>query len=411
MFFSPSQNQIDSSTPKSCGKLIVLYGINNLGKTIQAKLLVEKLRQTGVEAEYLKYPLYDLAPSGTLINDYLRQGNFHKLTPREVQILYTFNRTQYEPILKEKLANGINIVAEDYIGTGLAWGIGTGVDEQFLKFINSHLLKEDLAILFDGHRFTSGIEANHQHEQNEELTDKVRSTHLRLAQERNWEIINANQTIEQVQADIWKKVKKIISTEETDDISALIAKAYPAEANQTEITAINPDVKEANPRLLQLKEKEARSLARLNFIPTVDINAAIKAQKLDLNAKLPTCARADDAGFDLYANENCTLYENETATIGTGIALTIPKGCVGLIWDKNGLAAGGLKTAGGVIDAGYRGEIKVVVINLSGDIYHIAKDQKIAQLLIQKIETPALEEVGVLEKIERNKNGFGSSGI
>ena len=411
MFFSV-QNQVDNFTLKTGGRLIVLYGINNLGKTIQAKLLVEKLRQTGVDAEYLKYPLYDLAPSGTLINDYLRQGNFHKLTPREVQILYAFNRTQYELILKEKLASGINIVAEDYTGTGLAWGIGTGVDEQFLKFINSHLLKEDLAILFDGHRFTSGIEVNHRHEQNEELTEKVRLTHLRLAQERGWQLINANQTIEQVQADIWKKVKKIIATEETDDINALIAKAYPAEENKTEITAINPDIKKSNPRLLQPKEKETRSLAQLNFISTTIINETVKAQKLDLNAKLPTRAHTDDAGFDLYANENCTLYENETATIKTGIALAIPKGCVGLIWDKSGLAAGGLKTAGGVIDAGYRGEIKVVVINLSGDIYHIAQGQKIAQLLIQQIETPALEEVGALENnTERGLGGFGSSGV
>jgi dUTP pyrophosphatase len=414
MFFSHSQNQNNKPKPKPRGKLIVLYGINNLGKTTQAKMLVEKLKQTDIAAEYLKYPLYGLAPSGTLINNYLRQGNFYKLTPREAQIIYTLNRTQYEETLKQKLAQGIFIIAEDYTGTGLAWGIGADVDENFLKFINSHLLKEDLAILFDGSRFTSGIETNHRHEQNEELTNKVRVTHLHLAQERDWQIINANQTIEQVQAAVWKKVKKILPADETADINNLIAKAYPAEENKVEITAINPiisDVKNINmnPRLLGPEEKEERSCAQFNFTST--INSTIEVQKLTPDAKPPTRAHASDAGLDLYANDTYTLYENEVAAIATGIALAIPENCVGLIWDKSGLAAGGLKTMGGVIDSGYCGEIKVVVINLSGDIYNIAKGQKIAQILIQEIKKPELREVGRLTETERGERGFGSTGI
>lgn len=414
MFFSHPKNKTNKPELKEHGKLIVLYGINNLGKTTQAKMLAEKLKQTGIKAEYLKYPLYDLAPSGTLINDYLRQGNFYKLTPREAQIIYTLNRTQYEEKLKQKLAQGTYIVAEDYTGTGLAWGIGAGVDENFLKFINAHLLKEDLAILFDGSRFTSGIETSHRHEQNEELTSKVRLNHLRLAQERNWQIINANQTIEQVQAAVWKKVKKILPANEIGGIEVLLAKAYPAEENKVEITAINPiisDVKNinANPRLLRPEEKEARLCAQFNFASTT--NSTIEAQKLTPDAKLPTRAHASDAGLDLYANDNYTLYENEVATINTGIALAIPENCAGLIWDKSGLAAGGLKTMGGVIDSGYRGEIKVVVVNLSGDIYHIAKNQKIAQILIQEIKKPELREVDRLDETERNSSGFGSTGI
>ncbi|PIR92879.1 dUTP diphosphatase [Candidatus Falkowbacteria bacterium CG10_big_fil_rev_8_21_14_0_10_43_10] len=134
-------------------------------------------------------------------------------------------------------------------------------------------------------------------------------------------------------------------------------------------------------------------------------------QKITPDAKLPVRAHTDDAGLDLYANDYYTLYEGERAIIGTGIALAVPEGYAGLIWDKGGLAANGLKTAGGVIDSGYRGEIKVVVINLSGDIYHIAKGQKIAQILIQEIKKLELREVGRLDETGRGMGGFGSSGI
>src|SRR3990167_10147152 len=81
------------------GKFIVIYGINNLGKTTQAKLLVEKLNAAGRRAKYLKYPIYDLSPSGPRLNEYLRGGNPEKLDARTAQILYAKNREQYEPTL------------------------------------------------------------------------------------------------------------------------------------------------------------------------------------------------------------------------------------------------------------------------------------------------------------------------
>lgn len=192
------------------GKFIVLYGINNLGKTTQAKILVEKINQEGLKAEYLKYPIYDLEPSGPVINNYLRSNNPYNLTPREVQIIYTMNRYQFEPKLKEKLAQGINIIAEDYTGTGLAWGIGAGVEDNFLKQINSQLLKEDLSILLYGERFKKSIENGHHHEENEELTEKVREAHEKLAAEFGWKRINANQNLEKISEEIWQEVKKVI---------------------------------------------------------------------------------------------------------------------------------------------------------------------------------------------------------
>jgi len=195
---------------KNRGKLIVIYGINNLGKSTQAKMLTERLNKQGVQTEYLKYPIYDLAPSGPTLNNYLRGGNFFKLSPREAQTIYTLNRTQYQPELENKLEQGITIIAEDYTGTGLAWGIGAGVEEQYLKYINKHLLAEDLVILLDGQRFKDAMEKNHIHEENDKLINKVRLTHLKLAGEKGWEIINANQSIETIHKSIWKKLKILI---------------------------------------------------------------------------------------------------------------------------------------------------------------------------------------------------------
>lgn len=194
----------------SKGKLIVLYGINNLGKTTQAKLLVQNLQKAGHKTIYIKYPVYDLEPSGGRINKYLRGGNPESFTPKQAQELYAENRAQYGPTLKADLENGFDIVAEDYWGTGVAWGIGAGVDKNFLLKLNNGFLREDLAILFIGKRFESGREENHQHETNKELTNKVYEIHKELAREFGWKIINANDSIEKVSQSIWKEVEKIL---------------------------------------------------------------------------------------------------------------------------------------------------------------------------------------------------------
>src|SRR3990167_804120 len=114
------------------GKLIVFYGINNLGKTTQAKLLVEKLLDQGRKARYLKYPVYELEPSGQMLNQYLREGNPKNFTPREAQLVYAFNRAQYEPVLRQVGAGGGRVGGEDCGGRGVGGGAGRGIDEEFL---------------------------------------------------------------------------------------------------------------------------------------------------------------------------------------------------------------------------------------------------------------------------------------
>ena len=138
----------------------------------------------------------------------------------------------------------------------------------------------------------------------------------------------------------------------------------------------------------------------------------LKIKKLDKQAILPKREHDGDAGLDLYSIMNLEIAPNERVKIGTGIAMSLPLNYVGLLWDKSGLASKeGLKVLGGVIDAGYRGEIIVAIVNLSENKYKVEKGQKIAQLLIQKVELPEVCEVSELEDTKRGLGGFGSTGI
>ncbi len=137
----------------------------------------------------------------------------------------------------------------------------------------------------------------------------------------------------------------------------------------------------------------------------------IKIKKLHPKAHIPKHAHNNDAGMDLYAIDAFEMEPGERKSIPLGLAIEIPNGFVGLIWDKSGLSHKyGIKTFGGVIDSGYRGEIHAGLMNLSDKFFHFEKGQKIAQLLIQKVENINFEEVLELTDTDRGKGGFGSTG-
>ncbi len=137
----------------------------------------------------------------------------------------------------------------------------------------------------------------------------------------------------------------------------------------------------------------------------------LKIKRLSPDIPLPSYAKLCDAGFDLVARESVTISPGERIQVPTGIALEIPEGYVGLVWDKSGLSQKhGLKTLGGVVDSGYRGEVLVGVVNLSTETYTFAKGHKVAQMLIQKVEQAVITEVEVLSESERGSAGFGSTG-
>ncbi|MFI5362017.1 MAG: dUTP diphosphatase [Elusimicrobiota bacterium] len=140
------------------------------------------------------------------------------------------------------------------------------------------------------------------------------------------------------------------------------------------------------------------------------MSAELPVRRLDPAAILPTRAHADDAGLDLYALEDGSVPSGEGLLLRTGVAVAVPAGHVGLVCDRSSLARRGLKTAGGVIDAGYRGEIGVVVWNLSRAPQHVKKGERAAQLLIIPIATPAPVESEDLGDTHRGAGGFGSTG-
>jgi dUTP pyrophosphatase len=136
----------------------------------------------------------------------------------------------------------------------------------------------------------------------------------------------------------------------------------------------------------------------------------LKIKKLRNDAVVPTRAHHDDAGIDFYAYGEHTINPHETLFVPTGIACEIEEGYVGLIWDKSSIGSKGLKTLGGVIDAGYRGEIRVMLHNLSDEPYTFSHGHKVAQMIIQKVEFPDIMEVDELDDSIRGEGGFGSTG-
>ena len=230
------------------GIFIALYGINNIGKSTQARLLTQRLLASGVRVEYVKFPIYDIAPTGTKLNEILRgqkeksmlQGMIdffpgtsvprpgrkpknqlfsyrpiaqkslkQTVTEHELQMWYSLNRYQYDPIIQKKLESGISILAEDYTGTGLAWGGAKGADAKWLAEVNKYLMKPDIEILMDGERFTTGREARHLHESNDRLIDRARKQFLLLARKENWRVVPANRALHEVNDDLWDIIKPL----------------------------------------------------------------------------------------------------------------------------------------------------------------------------------------------------------
>jgi len=137
----------------------------------------------------------------------------------------------------------------------------------------------------------------------------------------------------------------------------------------------------------------------------------LKVKKIHPEAKLPSYAHSYDAGMDLFALEKMKVKAGEIAQIRSGVAVEIPEGFVGLCWDKSGLSMkNGIKVLAGVIDAGFRGELVMGVINLGKEDYIFEKGHKVMQMLVQPIEIMEVIEADELSEAERGANGFGSSG-
>lgn len=141
----------------------------------------------------------------------------------------------------------------------------------------------------------------------------------------------------------------------------------------------------------------------------------LQIKQLTPDAVVPTYAHEGDAGMDLRASEEATIPGGGRVLVGTGIAIALPHGHVGLVHPRSGLAAKHgitVLNAPGTIDAGYRGEVKVILLNTSDEAFNVAIGDRIAQLVVQKVEHPAVEVVALLDgDTARGAGGFGSTGV
>ena len=136
----------------------------------------------------------------------------------------------------------------------------------------------------------------------------------------------------------------------------------------------------------------------------------LKVKKMTPDARLPSYSHAGDAGMDLFSVVDEVIQPGDAKPIPTGIQMAIPPGRVGLIWDKSGISLRGVHRLAGVVDSGYRGEVRVVMVNLGREPYVINKGMKIAQMLIQPVESVAVVETEELDETSRGEGGFGSTG-
>tara|TARA_B100000131_G_C18028577_1_gene577464 strand:+ start:472 stop:1014 length:543 start_codon:yes stop_codon:yes gene_type:complete len=140
-------------------------------------------------------------------------------------------------------------------------------------------------------------------------------------------------------------------------------------------------------------------------------SGTIKVKLENPDAKKPTKATAYDAGWDLYSCEDKFIPARRRVTINTGVCLEIPRDHAGLIWPRSGLAVkSGVDVFAGVVDAGYRGEVKVCLYNSSDQELSIKKGDRIAQILFQEIPRLRLVVSDTLSDTDRGEGGFGSSG-
>jgi dUTP diphosphatase len=142
----------------------------------------------------------------------------------------------------------------------------------------------------------------------------------------------------------------------------------------------------------------------------------IKVVRLDPDLPLPACAHEGDAGYDLYAREGATLTPGGgRALVPTGIALALPPGYAGFVQPRSGLAIRHGVTClntPGLIDAGYRDEVRVVLVNLDPSrAFDVTRGDRIAQLVVQKVETVEWHVVDTLDESQRGTGGFGSTGV
>jgi dUTP pyrophosphatase len=139
---------------------------------------------------------------------------------------------------------------------------------------------------------------------------------------------------------------------------------------------------------------------------------SLQVKRLVQTATLPTRGSAGAVGYDLYASEDYLIPRGTRMIVNTGIAIVIPRDCYGRVAPRSGLAAKhGIQVGAGVVDPDYTGEVKVVLFNHGQADFSISSGDRVAQLILERCETPPVQEIGTLDDTARGSGGFGSTGF
>ena len=160
------------------------------------------------------------------------------------------------------------------------------------------------------------------------------------------------------------------------------------------------------------KKMRVESEENIEMLNLENSRYVLRVKKHSKEAKLPYRSSQFAAGYDLYASQDMTIPAKGKALVPTGISLHIPLGFYGRVAPRSGLALKHhLDVGAGVIDSDYRGEIGILLFNFSNEDFIVKIGNKVAQLLLEKIITPQVEEVSELDSTERGEGGFGSTGL
>jgi len=405
------------------GKFIVIDGTDGSGKTVQTKLLYDRLMSAGFSVEMADFPQYGQKSSG-LIEEYLKgkYGTADEVGPYRASIFYAGDRYDASFKIKQWLDEGKVVISNRYLTANM--GHQGGKIKNALERKNYFdwlykleyglfgIPKPDLNIILHVPAEVAQKLAGHKDE---------RDNFGGIRQDIHEADLNHLKNAENVYLDIARSFPDFRLIECVWDNQLLSREAICDMIWHQAIKEIDPDfyIKKNRFEVSRCFEVEKRRLGKFPDFKSAlekriekkdEKQKYIKVERISPTAKLPSRAYSHDAGLDIYADDYFSILPGQRQSIKTGIRLAIPEEYVGLIWDKGGIAGQGIHTMAGVIDAGYRGELKIIVVNLSHDEFHIAPGQKIAQMLIQRVKNWEVREEIIDDETERDIRGFGSSG-
>ncbi len=198
------------------GRLIALVGVTSVGKTTQREKLVAYGREElKFSVTSVKYPVYNLSPTGPLIHACLKEGNSQKWTAEQLQEACAQNRHDFQPKLEQLLTENDFVILEMYTTTGFCFGMGDGVPWPMLKKWNEGLTEPDVTIWLDGARFMDSIEKGHRFEEDAVKTEVIRNFHFLLCEKYGWHTVISSSPKEVVFSDILTVLERYAGFKET----------------------------------------------------------------------------------------------------------------------------------------------------------------------------------------------------